>query len=152
MENYEIDNVDKKILRYLQEDARMPYLEIARNLVVSGGTVHQRINRMVEAGIIKGSSIHLDEQRLGLDVSVLIGIHLKSAKGNHKVVEKLKRYPEVTEAYFTTGNYALIAKITVESIKAFHEFLVEKLQSLEEIQSTESFICLDQPIARGVQI
>lgn len=151
-ENYQIDNVDKKILRFLQKDARMPYLEIARKLVVSGGTIHQRISRMTELGIIKGSEIVLDETKLGIGVVVLLGIHLRSAKGNNHVVEKLKGYPEVLEAYFTTGNYALMAKIAVPSIKDFHEFLVNKLQVLEEIQSTESFICLDQPIDRGIRI
>ncbi len=152
VEKYEFDSVDKRILKYLKADARMPYLEIARKLLVSGGTVHQRINRMVEMGVIKGSTVQLDQTKLGIGVVVLLGIHLRSAKGNQKVVEKLKGYPEVMEAYFTTGNYALIAKIGVKSIQDFHQFLVTKLQAMEEIQSTESFICLDQPIDKGLQI
>lgn len=151
-ENYEIDNVDRKIMSILQQDARTPYLEIARKLIVSGGTIHQRINKLTELGIIEGSKILVNKRLLGRDVTVLVGIHLRSAKGNQKIVERLKKHPEVIEAHFTTGAYALMIKICVSNIKEFHTFLVEKVQAMEDIQSTESFICMDSPIERDIKL
>lgn len=145
-DSYKIDATDLKIIQLLQEDARKPFLEIARKLKVSGGTIHQRIEKLKEAGVIVGSKVLINYQRLGLGVLVLLGVHLKNAKDVKKVIAKLKRFPEVVEAQFTTGGFALFVKIRVKDIRAFHEFLVSKIQAMEEIQSTESFICLDEPI------
>jgi len=149
---YEIDNVDKQILGHLLQDARMPYLEIARKLIVSGGTIHQRIEKMKEAGIIEGSQVKLNLKKLGYDVTVFLGVHLKSTKDLPLVIEKLKTFPEVTEAHFTTGNYALLVKVNTKNISDFHGFLTEKLQSLESVQATESFISLDQPIKQVISL
>ena len=148
----QIDNLDRKILDLLQADGRMAYTEIAKKLVISHGTVHQRINKLTELKIINGSSINLDYGKLGFDVTTLLGIHLKSAKDQSKVIEKLKLMKEVVEVYYTTGAYALIIKVHNKTIKDFHFFLSDKLQSISEIQSTESFICLDNPIKRHMNI
>lgn len=151
-ENYQIDNVDRQILNILLQDARTPYLEIARKLIVSGGTIHQRIEKLKEAGIIRGSQINLDLKALGFDVTVFIGVHLKSSKELNHVINKLKKMPEVLEAHFTTGNYALLLKISTKSTVDFHKFLVEKLQPIEQVQATESFLSLDQPIKRKLSL
>jgi len=151
-EKYEIDDLDRKILRLLQEDARMPYLEIARKLIVSGGTIHQRMNKMIDQGIVKSTILQLNHAKLGLDVTVLLGIHLKSAKKITPVLEKLQSFPEVIEAHYTTGNFALLIKLCVPSIKDYHAFLTEKIQEIDEVSSTESFICLDSPIDREISI
>lgn len=150
IENYQIDILDKKILEFLQKDGRMAYTEIAKKLDVSHGTVHQRLAKLTELGIIKGSKIILDYQKMGYDVTTLLGIHLKSAKDQSRVIEKLKAMNEVVEVYYTTGSYALIIKVHNKNIKDFHNFLSDKLQNIPEIQSTESFICLDQPISRSL--
>lgn len=150
--NYEIDTVDRKILSLLMEDARMPYLEVARKLVVSGGTIHQRIDKMREAGIIEGSQLKLNLKRLGYDVVVFLGVHLKSTKDLSQVLAKLESFSEVTEAYFTTGNYALLVKVNTKNIADFHNFLVKKVQSIDSVQATESFISLDQPINREISL
>ncbi len=151
-ETYQIDNLDRKILSLLQHDGRLAYTDIAKKLTVSPGTIHQRINKMTEAGIIKGTRLILDYQKLGYDVTTLLGLYLKSAKDLNKVLEKLKSMKEVVDVYYTTGSYALIIKIHHKSIKDYHQFLVDKLQSIPEIQSTESFICLDQPIERALYV
>jgi Lrp/AsnC family transcriptional regulator, regulator for asnA, asnC and gidA len=151
-QNYQIDSVDRKILSILQEDARTPYLEIARKLIVSGGTIHQRMERLKRLGIVTGSKIELDYSKLGYDVTVLLGLHLKSAKDQSKVVAKLRSFNEVTEAYYTTGSFALFIKVQTKNIKGYHNFLVEKLQTMTELQSTESFICLDKLIHRDINM
>lgn len=149
-DKYEIDNLDKKILKILQSDAKVPFSEIANRLIVSGGTIHQRVSKLEAAGVIRGSKYYLDYSKLGYDVNVLLGIHLKNAKDCPIVIEQLKKLPEVVEAHYTTGNYALIIRVINKSIHDYHKFLIEKLQSIKEIQSTESYICLDTPIFRDL--
>ena len=149
-EKYQIDSVDRQILTILMQDARTPYLEIARKLIVSGGTIHQRIEKMKEAGILEGSTLKLNLKNLGYDVTVFLGVHLNSSKNLNKVIKKLKTYPEVLEAHYATGNYALLLKVCTKSINDFHKFLIEKLQTIEEVQSTESFISMDQPISKDI--
>lgn len=151
-ENYEIDSLDKQILTHLLNDARTPYLEIARKLIVSGGTIHQRIEKLKKMEIISGSGITLNLKNLGMDVTVFLGIHLKSSRELPNVIEQLKQMPEVVEAYYTTGNYALLIKAHTKNITDFHLFLSNKLQSIDAVQSTESFISLDQPINRNIQL
>lgn len=150
--NYEIDDLDRKILTYLQEDARMPYLDIARKLIVSGGTIHQRMDRLKKHGYIKGSHLEVDLQKMGLDVSVFLGVHLASGQELNVVIEKMKALKEITEVHYTTGNYALLIKVTTKSIQDFHRFLVEKLQNLDEVRATESFVILDSPVVRQPKI
>ena len=151
-ENYQIDSLDRKILELLQKDGRMAYTDIAKKLIVSGGTIHQRVNKMIDAQIIKGTQVMIDYGKIGYDVTTLLGIYLKSAKDLGKVLEKLKGMKEVVEVYYTTGAYALIINVHNKIIKDFHHFLVDKLQSIAEIQSTESFICLDEPVKRSLAI
>lgn len=150
--SYQIDDIDRGILKYLQKDARMAYTSIAEKLGVSSGTIHQRIHRLEEAGILLGTTIRVDPKALGLTVSVLIGIHLRGAHDHEKVIEQLKSWPEVIEVNYTTGSYGLIVKVSTQDIDTFHKFLTKKLQTVREIQATESFVCLDQPISRGVSI
>jgi len=149
-DKYEIDNLDRQILTLLLNDARIPFLEIARKLIVSGGTIHQRFEKLKDAGIIEGSKIVLNLSKLGFDVTVFLGVHLKSSKELPAVISILKTYPEVIEAHFTTGTYALLLKVSTKNITHYHQFLVEKLQSIDAVQSTESFISMDQPINRDV--
>ncbi len=151
-ENHQIDNLDRKILDLLQLDGRMAYTEIAKKLTISHGTVHQRMARLEELGIIKGTSIIIDYQKIGYDVTTLLGIHLKSAKDQSKVIDRLKAMKEVVEVYYTTGAFALIIKVHNRNIKDFHHFLSDKLQGIPEIQSTESFVCLDHPLSRTLKI
>jgi Lrp/AsnC family transcriptional regulator for asnA, asnC and gidA len=151
-ENYQIDNVDRDILGYLMQDARMPYLEIARKLIVSGGTIHQRMEKLKDAGIVEGTTLRLNLQKLGYDVTVFLGVHLKSTKGLQTVIDKLKQFDEVVEAYYTTGNFGLLVKVNTKSISDFHMFLSTKLQTIDDVQSTESFISLDQPIKKDISI
>lgn len=151
-ENYQIDEVDKAILTHLLNDARIPYLEIARKLIVSGGTIHQRIDKLKKMGIIEGSKVSINLKKLGYDVTVFLGIHLKSTKDLSSVIETLQNFPEVVEAYYTTGNYALLIKIHTKSISNFHNFLANKLQSIDAIQATESFISLNQPINKDITL
>lgn len=148
--NYEIDSLDRKILRELIADGRKPYLEIARSLMVSGGTIHQRVEKMQRAGVIKGFTAVVDREKLGHGVTVMVGIHLKNAKDTTVVLDILKKFPEVLETHFTSGGFALMAKVVTPSIQSYYEFLTDKLQALKELQSTESIICMSSPTSREI--
>ena len=96
---YVLDEVDRKILNYLLKDSRKPFQEIARELIVSGGTIHVRVNKMKEAGIIKGSKITIDVRKLGLEVCAFIGVNLVSARDYQKVLEKSKKFQSEKWSY-----------------------------------------------------
>ena len=151
-DKHKIDNLDIKILSILQEDSRRPYQEIARELIVSGGTIHVRVNRLKELGIIKGSRIIMDYPKLGFDVTVFIGINLHNAGDSLSVLNKLREMDEITEVHYTTGSYSLFIKAVLRSTFGLKTFLVEKLQLIKEIQSTETLISLDEPVSRDIQL
>ena len=150
--NHGLDDLDLKILKILQKDARRPFQEIARDLDVSGGTVHVRYNKMRDMGVIHGTRILVDHQILGWEVCAFIGINLHHAKDYNVVVEKLEQFEEITEVHSITGDYNFFAKVYAKNTRDLHIFLTERLQSLPEIQSTETFISLDLPIDRNIPI
>jgi len=149
-ENYQIDNLDKSILAALTENARVAYAELAKKFDVSAGTIHVRIEKMKQAGIIEGTKVVLNEKALGYDVCCFIGINLKHAKDYTDTIEKLQALDEVVEAYYTTGNYSIFIKVMTRSIDHLQTTLINKVQAIAAIQSTETLISLQNPINRDV--
>jgi len=148
----ELDELDKKILEALIEDARIPFMELGRKLNVSAGTIHVRVDKLKTLGVITGAHIEINYQKLGLDVCCFIGIILKSAKDQQKVLQLLQQIPEIIEAYFTTGHYNLFVKVVTKNNEHLYEFLVKKLQVIDEIQSTETLISFKTSIHREITI
>lgn len=149
---YQIDDLDRKILSALVENARTPYAELAKLHGVSPATIHVRVEKLKQAGIITGAQITLDPQALGFDVCCFIGINLKSAKDYRRAIEQLNGLPEVTEAYYTTGHYNIFIKVRTRSIEELHQLLINRIQSIDEIQSTETLISLSNPLQRQISI
>jgi Lrp/AsnC family transcriptional regulator, regulator for asnA, asnC and gidA len=149
---YEFDELDKNILTALMKDARIPFMELGRALNVSAGTIHVRVDKLKEMGVIQGYHLEINYQKLGFDVCCFIGIILKSAKNQEKVLSYLEQFSEVVEAYYTTGHYNLFIKIITKNNDYLYEFLVRKLQNIEEIQSTETLISFKNPIQRRVTL
>ena len=145
---YELDDLDKKILRFLQIDSRKPFLEIARDLNVSGGTIHSRVNRLRQEGVVRGSKIVIDYQALGYSVSAFIGIKLAEAGTFKNIEDKLAAIPQIVEVHYTTGSYSLLAKVAAENITALYDLLSNRLQKIKEIQSTETFVILNTSLNR----
>lgn len=123
---------------------------MAKNFGVSAATIHVRVEKMRQAGMIKSTKIVVDERKLGYDVCCFIGVILKSAKDYDKVIEKLSAFDEVVEAYYTTGNYSIFIKVMTRTIEELHSVLAGKIQSIDEIQSTETLISLQNPISREI--
>ncbi|WP_067700744.1 MULTISPECIES: transcriptional regulator AsnC [unclassified Erwinia] len=149
-ENLQIDNLDRGILTALMANARTAYAELAKQFAVSPGTIHVRVEKMKQAGIIKGTRVEIDPKHLGYDVCCFIGIILKSARDYPSALAKLDMLDEVVEAYYTTGHYSIFIKVMCRSIDALQQVLINKIQTIDEIQSTETLISLQNPIMRTI--
>ncbi|WP_051202199.1 transcriptional regulator AsnC [Ferrimonas senticii] len=146
-----IDNLDKQILVALQQDARVAYAELAKRFAVSPATIHVRVEKLKATGVICGTQVMLDPRALGYQVCCFIGINLKAAGDYPAVLAQLEALPEVTEAYYTTGHYSIFIKIRCRNIDDLHRLLVDQIQAIKQIQSTETLLSLSQPIGRQIQ-
>lgn len=148
LENLDIDNIDLKILSLLLKDATIPYTEIGKKVFVSSGTVHVRMRKMIEMGIVKGSTLIIDYSKLGYDIHAFLGIYLQKSELYDSVVEKLKEIPEILSLNYTTGNYSIFAKIICRDTKHLMEILHDKIQKVKGIERTETFISLQESLNR----
>ncbi|ELR63316.1 Transcriptional regulator AsnC [Photobacterium marinum] len=146
-----IDDLDRDILNALMNDARIPYAEMAKRFNVSPATVHVRVEKMRAAEIITGTEVVVNPKLLGYDVCCFIGINLNAARDYHSALEKLNSLDEVVEAYYTTGAYNIFVKLMCKSIEELQHVLIDKLQAIDEVQSTETLISLQNPINRNVK-
>lgn len=151
-DNLQIDKTDREILSLLMKDAMMPYTEIAKKVFVSGGTVHVRMNRLKELGIVKGSQLQIDYTKLGYDVKAFLGIYLQRSSLYDDVVKHLKKIPEVVELNYTTGNYSMFVKFICRDTEHLRRVLHDKIQKIDGIERTETFISLEESISRPVQL
>lgn len=148
----EIDEIDRKILSILLQDANTPYTKIAEVIHVSGGTVHVRMKKLTQMGVVTGASISVDYTKLGYDVTAFLGIFLDKSSLYEEVAEELKKIPEVVGAHYTTGNYSIFAKIVCRDTNHLRDVLHDKIQMISGIQRTETFISLDESIDRPIRI
>ncbi len=149
---HEIDKLDKQILSALMENAKRPYTEIAKELYVSGGTIHVRMKKLEEAGVVKGYNLAIDPHKLGYDVVAFLGIYLDKSSLYDAVAAELKKIPEIVAAHYTTGLYNIFAKIVCRDTKHLRDVLHDKIQNIEGIQRTETFISLEESIDRPIDI
>lgn len=149
-DQFNLDEIDKKILAFLSENARMPFLEIAKRCGISGAAIHQRVKKLEEAGVIEGSSLNINPRALGYDFCAFVGVYLIQANTYKAVVQELQAIPEITEVHFTTGEYALFLKIYCKNNNHLMEILLNTIQNINGVASTQTFISLDQPIMREI--
>ena len=148
--NYQIDNIDRCILSELMINAKVPYTEIAKRLIVSAGTIHVRMKKMEEAGIVKNSRLHINYELLGFDLTAFLGIYLEKGSTYTDVIQQLNLIPEIVEAHYTTGVYSIFAKIRCKNTKHMRQILNEEIQSIKGIQRTETIISLEQSIDKHI--
>ena len=147
-----IDSLDHKILGMLMENADQSYAELAKVLFVSAGTIHVRMKKMIQLGVIKREVLEVDYHKLGYDVTAFLGIYLEKSSLYNSVADILNQIPEVVEAHYTTGNYSIFAKIICKDTKDLKEILTDRIQSIEGIQRTETFISLQESINRPLTV
>ncbi|MBQ9644743.1 MAG: Lrp/AsnC ligand binding domain-containing protein [Prevotella sp.] len=151
MANQKLDRLDKQILKLIADDARVPFLEVARVCNVSGAAIHQRIQKLANLGVLKGSQFIIDPEKIGYETCAFIGLNLKNPESFDDVVDKLKQMPEVVECHYTTGNYDLFIKIYAVNNHHLLNFIHDKLQPLGLARS-ESIISFHAAIDRQLAI
>ena len=153
MEKYQIDDLDKKILQMIVQDARIPFLEVARECNVSGAAIHQRIQKLRSNGIIKGSEFIIDNYKVGYQTCAFIGISLSDIKVFATIADELKKIPEIVECHYSTGKYPLFVKIYAHDNRHLLQILVDKITKIKGISHTETFqISLDEVFNRQLTI
>ncbi|HMX40862.1 MAG TPA: Lrp/AsnC ligand binding domain-containing protein [Saprospiraceae bacterium] len=146
----QIDQLDRQILAKLVEDGKTPYTDLAKQLYVSSGTIHVRMKKLSDMGIVTGSTLTIDYHKLGYDVTAFLGIYLDKSSLYDEVTEQLKGIPEVVEANYTTGAYSILTKIVCKDTNHLRVVLHDKIQKIPGIQRTETLISLEQSFSRPV--
>ena len=149
--NYDIDNVDLKILALLTEDAKMPYTEVAKKVFVSGGTVHVRMRKLEEMGIVQGTTLKMDYSKMGYDITAFLGIYLERSSLYDSVIKELYNIPEIVKVHYTTGNYNIFVKLHCRDTNHLKDVLHDKIQKVEGIERTETIISLEESLNRHIQ-
>ena len=147
-----IDKLDKKILEIVMQNARIPSKDVAVACEVSRAAIHQRIQRMVEAGVITGSGYHVNPKALGYATCTYIGIQLQKGSMYRDVVPELEKIKEVVECHFTTGSYTMLIKLYARDNQHLMELLNDKIQHIPGVMATETLISLEQSINRQIPI
>jgi len=151
MVNQKLDSLDKQILQLIANDARIPFLEVARACNVSGAAIHQRIQKLTSIGVIKGSQFVIDPEKIGYETCAYIGLNLKDPENFDHVLEALKRIPEVVECHYTTGNYDMFVKIYALNNHHLLNIIHDKLQPLG-LSRSETIISFKSAIDRQLSI
>lgn len=146
-----LDKLDKQILRMIGEDARVPFLEVARACNVSGAAIHQRIQKLTNLGIIKGSVFLMDPEKIGYETCAYIGLNLKNPEDFDHVLEELKKIPEVTECHYTTGNFDMFIKIYARNNHHLLTIIHDQLQPLG-LSSSQTLISFYSAFERQLPV
>lgn len=148
----DIDDLDRKILAILMRNAKKPYTDIAKQLFVSGGTIHVRMKKLEDAGVVKGYNLSVDHSKLGYDICAFLGIYLDKSSLYDDAAERLKDIPEVVSLHYTTGLYNIFAKILCRDTNHLRDVLHDKIQKIPGIQRTETFISLEEGVDRPINL
>ena len=152
MSDFKIDEMDRKILSFLVKDARMPFLEIARECGVSGAAIHQRVNKLEEAGIITGFSATVKPSALGSPVCAFIMMNISEANKFNDVIAALKKIPEVVECHFITGHSSMLIKLYCSDFDHLMNVVLNAIQKIPAVDSTETMISLSEAFQRQVWV
>ena len=145
-----IDKLDKKILSILSKNARIPFKDVAVECGVSRAAIHQRVQHLIESGVITGSSFDINPKSLGYSTCTYVGINLERGSMYKDVVERLNHIPEIVECHFTTGSYTMLVKLYAKDNEQLMDLLNNKMQSIPGVVSTETLISLEQSIKREI--
>jgi Lrp/AsnC family transcriptional regulator for asnA, asnC and gidA len=147
-----LDKLDLKIIQSMMLDAEISYADLGKQLFVSGGTIHVRIKKLEELGIVRGKRLAVDMKVLGYDVIAFIGIYLEKSSLYDSVAEALQKIPQIVRLNYTTGNYSMFAEIVCKDIQQLRFVLHDELQKIKGIERTETFISLEESFSRNVRV
>lgn len=153
MGQHQIDRLDRKILQLISQDARIPFLEVARECNVSGAAIHQRIQKLKNTGIIKGSEFVVDTYKVGYQTCAYIGITLSDVKMFKTIADEIKKIPEVVECHYATGKYSLFVKIYAKDNRHLLQIIIDRITDIPGIAHTETFLLsLDEVFRRQLSV
>ena len=147
-----IDNLDKKILSILSKNARIPFKDVAAECGVSRAAIHQRVQHLINGGVITGSGFDVNPKSIGYSTCTYVGFNLERGSMYKDVVKQLKEIPEIVECHFTTGSYTMLLKVYARDNEQLMDLLNNKMQMIPGVVSTETLISLDQSINRTVPV
>ena len=147
-----IDNLDKKILSILSQNARIPFKDVAADCGVSRAAIHQRVQRLVDNNVITGSGFDVNPKSLGYTTCTYVGITLEKGSLYKQVVDELKHVPEIVECHYTTGPYSMLVKLYAKDNEQLMDLLNNKIQGIAGVDATETLISLEQSIKKEVPI
>ena len=147
-----LDKLDLQIIQEMMEDAEISYADLGKKLFVSGGTIHVRIKKLEELGIVQGKRLAVDLKVLGYDIIAFIGIYLEKSSMYDTVALALKNIPQVVRVNYTTGNYSMFVEIVCKDIQQLRFVLHDELQKIKGIERTETLISLEESFSRNVKI
>ena len=147
-----LDKLDLQIIQAMMQDAEISYADLGKQFFVSGGTIHVRIKKLEELGIVKGKRLGVDLKLLGYDIIAFIGIYLEKSSMYDTVALALKNIPQVVRVNYTTGNYSMFVEIVCKDIQQLRFVLHDELQKIKGIERTETLISLEESFSRNVKI
>jgi len=147
-----IDKLDLQIINEMLGNADVSYAELGKKLFVSGGTIHVRIKKLEEAGIVQGKKIKANLKKLGYDITAFVGIFLEKSSLYDTVAKDLKKISQIVRLNYTTGNYSMFIEIVCKDINELRTVLHDELQNIKGIERTETFISLDEGFNRNIQV
>ena len=147
-----IDSLDRQILEIISQNARIPFKDVAAECGVSRAAIHQRVQRLIDLGVIIGSGYHVNPESLGYRTCTYVGIKLEKGSMYKNVVAELKKIPEIVECHFTTGSYTMLVKLYAKDNEQLMDLLNNKMQSIPGVVSTETLISLEQSIKREIPV
>lgn len=147
-----IDNLDRKILSILSKNARIPFKDVAAECGVSRAAIHQRVQHLIESGIITGSGFDINPKSLGYSTCTYVGLNLERGSMYKEVVKELLEIPEIIECHFTTGPYTMLVKLYARDNEQLMDLLNNRMQGIKGVVSTETLISLEQSIKREIPV
>lgn len=147
-----VDKLDLQIIQEMLENAETPYAELGKKLFVSGGTIHVRIKKLEEIGIVNGKRLSVNLKKLGYDITAFVGIYLEKSSLYDAVAEELQQITEIVRLNYTTGNYSMYIEVTCKDIDQLRNVLHDKLQKIKGIERTETLISLVESFNRNVLV
>src|SRR5260370_32516644 len=147
-----LDKLDLQIIHEMMETAEISYADLGKKLFVSGGTIHVRIKKLQEFGIVRGTRLNVNLKHLGFDVIAFIGIYLEKSSLYDSVAKDLRKIPEIVRLNYTTGNYSMFAEIVCKDINQLRFVLHDELQKIKGIERTETLIWLEKSSGRNMQV
>ena len=147
-----LDKLDLQIISEMMEDAQISYADLGKKLFVSGGTIHVRIKKLQEHGIVKGTKLNVDLKALGYDITAFVGIFLEKSSLYDTVAKDLQKIPEIVRLNYTTGHYSMFIEVVCKDINQLRFVLHDALQKIKGIERTETFISLDESFNRKVEV